>query len=93
MDSYFQPLIKQLMLLPQLISDYYNLYIYNCQTAKKTTLDDTDYFLPFGAQNLLDSFRLFKEIPIYSREKLDQDLSNEHCQIDSFVDFSIDSLM
>lgn len=83
LDAYLQPLIKQLQLYPQLILDYYNLYIYHCQTSNKQTLNDTEYFLPLGNGNLLDSFRLFKEIPIYCREKLDRDLSVPHCQFNS----------
>lgn len=82
LDSYFQPLIKQLQMYPQMISEYYSLYIYHCQTSKKETLLESDYFLPRANENSLDSFRLFKEIPIYCRSKLDTDLGTEHLKID-----------
>lgn len=76
LDSYIQPLLKQMQLTPHLIDDYYNWYVYHCQLYKKSVLNDSQYFIPYGNSTTFDSLRLFNEIPIYCEEKLNIDLAS-----------------
>lgn len=75
LDSCFNSSLKQMQLNPQLLDDYFNWYVYHCSVAKKMELDESDFFLPFGNVSSFDSCRLFKEIPIFCKQKLDADLA------------------
>lgn len=75
LDSYFQPLIKQMQCNSALIEDYYELYTYYCITKAKSCLDDSEYFEQFGNTINFDTFRIFKEIPLVCKERLTKDLS------------------
>lgn len=75
MDSYFQPLIKQMQTNSHLVRDYYELYVGYCYCKKKFHLDDEEFFVPFDGIVNVDTYRVFKEIPIICREKMKSDLS------------------
>lgn len=74
LDNLFQPIIKQMQSNAAQIDDYYSLYIFYCMQKRKQTLSDEDYFLPFTTNSSIDTFKLFKEIPLLCSEKLRNDI-------------------
>lgn len=75
LDTYFQPLIKQMQANSSLIEDYYELYVYYCINKKKCILNDDEYFVPTGTAITFDIYRIFKEIPVICKDRLFKDLS------------------
>lgn len=75
LDSLLQTFIKQMQPNSQFLTDYYNWYVYHCSVNRKKSLDQCDYFTPFGDVSSFDSLRFFMEIPIFCEQKLKSDLS------------------
>lgn len=75
MDSYVQPLIKQMQTNSNIIRDYFDLYVGYCFCKKKSQLDDDEFFMPFDNTLNLDTYRVFKEIPLICENKIKADLT------------------
>lgn len=52
---------------------YYRTYVFKCMTSAKRQLDITNYFSP--RNRCLNYFRIFNELPIVCKAKLDADLA------------------
>lgn len=74
--------LTRLQFNPTLILEYYRMYIFWCFARQKRSLQDGDFFAPFGGDDCFDGQRLFREIPVIAAEKLEKDLALTYIVMD-----------
>lgn len=74
MNTYIQPLIKQMQQNSNMVRDYFDLYVGYCFCKNKFSLDDDEFFSPFDQTVNLDIYRVFKEIPLICEKKIKSEI-------------------
>lgn len=82
-------LLKQMQSQSICLNEYYNMYLFYCSIKNKNELDITEYFnhhCELTKSTMVDEDRMFKEIPILCRDKLDSDLKKYKFPISPTID-------
>lgn len=73
MEIFIQNILKNYQTNWCVVEEYYNVYVQKCCIKNELVLDDCDYFYP--EYTSFDFYKLFKEISIFCKDKLESDVT------------------